>query len=448
MDSLLHDIWSILEHTNHRVVQPKFEPNGCQVEIWQCRNRRRHTRRAAKAQAADGGERPRERNRVSHALEGGEACKIRVRLIVYFKHAQTKEDHKGGLGSCHCVPEWIHIARTEETIKQKHVHNHTLDSLDKFRRSEALLFYARYKVAEGGYSYSAVRRWMQAKYSEYTSQVEHLKISDVANAARPWRDLNRDLELIEPVEDPSAEVEQEKKFLDLLETTTAMGLRRGLAEVCKQMPAAVAIALTHLAAAQEMQKEQDMADQLLEGDDIPIPEPGMPERLRTGSHYKPQYYPVQATTMHSSVAPGSSTLYQQPPIRNEPIPLMAYDVVPSRSGGPARDQQHLHPGQQMSALLPPASMQTRLPAQQHSPLAPGKQHTNIPPYHSVEQSPLVSVAPSLHENTEAVGDWRPSWAKPTARGASAPSNTEEQTVEKQLNAELAAGGADSQLVSA
>ena len=47
-------------------------------------------------------------------------------------------------------------------------HNHTLESLDKYKRTDALLFFAEHKVIEGGYMYAAVRKWIQDKYSHLT----------------------------------------------------------------------------------------------------------------------------------------------------------------------------------------------------------------------------------------------------------------------------------------
>ncbi len=185
------DYWYFMSNILVRDIAPVTQTNGTVVEIWECRN----CRRAAKMKGDEGtGKRKRETKR--HLLETQEPCKFRFRTLYYIKHADTNEDHQF-LGSCWCLPEWVHIQRTDRCEE----HNHSLKSADQFKRADALTFFARQKVEEGGYMYASVRRWVHEKFNHLTQQTEFLTTSDIANASRSWRNKHRDLELVATIEE-------------------------------------------------------------------------------------------------------------------------------------------------------------------------------------------------------------------------------------------------------
>jgi hypothetical protein len=132
------DYWPHISNIYSRGVGPSMEANGTQVETWECRNQRRQSRHQRIKEP--GGQGLRKRERKHHLLEGTEMCKLRFHLVAYIKHADNDDEHKKGIGNCNCVPTWLYMEKTRLT--EEYSHNHTMESLDKYKRTDALLFFA------------------------------------------------------------------------------------------------------------------------------------------------------------------------------------------------------------------------------------------------------------------------------------------------------------------
>ncbi|TKA72379.1 hypothetical protein B0A55_06539 [Friedmanniomyces simplex] len=105
--------------------------------------------------------------------------------------------------------------------------------LDRFKRSDALMYFVKNK-AEEGYSYSAVTHWLHDKYGAVTRQAQFLGKQEVANVSQRWRKANRHIELRLVVQEPTAEEVERKKCLDLIHSASSEGLTRALVAVCKR----------------------------------------------------------------------------------------------------------------------------------------------------------------------------------------------------------------------
>ena len=117
-------------------------------EDWECRQRARVTGK----RKIDGNgvrNRPSKRAQMSEA----EPCCLRIRRTYCTVHADSEEDHKAGIFSCRCIPEWLYLERTQGCANTRHTHD--LDEVDKFKRSDALMLFARIKVEEG-YSFATI----------------------------------------------------------------------------------------------------------------------------------------------------------------------------------------------------------------------------------------------------------------------------------------------------
>jgi hypothetical protein len=440
------DYWPHVSNIWARGVGPWWDTNGTQLETWECRNQRRQSRHQRIKTPAGQGLRKRERK--LHLLEGTEMCKVRFRITAHINHAETEEDHKKGLGTCNCVPEWMFVERMKASIDL--LHNHTLDSLDKYKRTDAMLFFAEQKVIEGGYLYAAVRKWIQDKYSQLTKEVSYLTDHDVANAARRWRVLNRHLELVDTIPESSPEDERRDKCLELIQTTTNDGLQQALKEICKKLPEATKIALPFLESGQVDQSETaTKKSKILEGDEIVIPLPGIPgHRLNTlFKTITPKQTPAQPLANQNqnsnSSAPHSvqQSQPQQPPRQT------------AASNGPPQypNSQHqpllrppLPPQSQFPSLAPmapppPVTNKFRVyqPRVEATPMPPNGAYSVISGGHRLYVPATGSKAPAQSQDT------RPSWAQPdltesNRSKATAKANVEsdESRVQRQLEAEL------------
>ena len=381
-------IWPHISNMYSRSNSVTLEPNGTQLEVWECRNQRRQAKHRREHPTQGLGKRKREKK--NDLLESEEPCKIRFRIVSYVKHANTTdENHKFGLATCNCVPEWVFMERTA-TVKDSMVaHNHSLEALDKFKRSDAVLFFCRLKVEEGGYMYASVRRWLKTHYGDKTKQLEHLSDNDISNAARPWRAANRDLNLIENIEEPSPEEQARQRCLDLLGTARADGLRRALADICHKIPQAVGIALPPLHAAQEKQPDGGDGDgtegEIQEGEDVVIPAPGLPEKVRPV--LKPSPLPPQPKlpSPHKLAGQLPPDVFAQPTTRlvgsySVPGQLDAFNRPSSEMLGP-------HP---LAGQLPPDVYdQQNAAATGHSQQAPFVVH-NAPPQSQLQHATQYS----------------------------------------------------------
>lgn len=429
------DYWPHISNVYARGVGPWWDPsNGIQMETWECRNQRRQSRH--QRYKTPGGAGIRKRERKLNLLEGTEMCRLRFRIHAFIKHAEDgSEEHKKGLGNCNCVPEWLFMERMRASTDVDH--NHTLDSLDKYKRTDALLFFAENKVIEGGYLYAAVRRWIVDNFSHKTKEVGYLTDHDVANAARRWRVQNRELELLDTIPDPNPDDERREKCLKLIATSKMEGLQTALREICKQLPEATKIALPILESSQnDDARPSENNAKILEGDEIVIPVPGIPgHRLNT-------LYKVKT-----------------PP----PKPAAPVEQTPTNAEGGVAQQEK----QQQGKGLPPPSLpaQSRMPHlgsmpppppsfQVYQPRMQAPAAPNIPVmgnYSVISGGHRVQIPAAGSKMAATVADSRPSWAKPNAP-PTVPSHAhpakdeamfekqskenEEQQVQKQLEAEL------------
>ena len=429
------DYWPHISNIYSRGVGPKMEANGTEVETWECRNQRRQSyHQRAKER---GGQGIRKRERKHHLLEGTETCKVRFRLVAYIKHAVNDEDHRKGPGNCDCVPEWLYMEKTKLTEGESH--NHTLESLDKYKRTDAMVFFALHKVMEGGYMYKSVASWIIAKYGHITKQAEFLNHHDVANAAKRWRSQNREVELIEQIPEPSPEDERREKCLKLIHTTTVDGLRNALKEVCARLPEAAAIALPLLESSQLPETAAAEAkSKILQGEEIVVPEPGLPLYRFLAPKPKP---PMEMVTDNSTDLRPGDIHGSGPPTQPQQFgaPLAPAQTPPQY---PGLYQQPLPP--------PPIPPQSHLPTL--APMLPPSQvftpiHFQLPPPPGAYS--VINGGDRLHMPTNGskmamhVNDMRPSWARTGQPDSNTPKDkqveeTEEKEVLRQLEAELLA----------
>lgn len=460
------DYWPHVSNIYARGVGPTMAKNGTQLETWECRNQRRQSRHQRIKGSSGQGKRKRERK--IHLLEGTEMCKLRFRIVAWIRHADSNEDHKKGLGNCNCVPEWMYIEKMQASANLSH--NHTLESLDKYKRTDALLHFCEQKVMEGGYLYKAVCKWMKEKYG-HVKELEFLNDHDVANAARRWRVYNRDLELVDTIPDPKPEDERRDKCLKLIETATVEGLQKALREICSKLPEATEIVVPILESSQRPDIEfDDGPTKILEGDDIIIPAPGLPLYKMYGISNTPMpklgeaHQPVKDSNelqfrIIQGPAPPEQDQAQASP--NQAMPSNGALPNGTSPNGPAQ-----HPNPPHQALPPPPlPAQSQLPllnpdrpptfASMPPPFQPYQPKRAIPPLSpssggdSVVSGGHRMHVPSSGSKVSAPGPLpsipRPSWAKPGkndsvgAKGEQKLKENEEtddQRVQRQLEAEL------------
>lgn len=255
----------------------RVETHGLDVELWGCRLANKRIRDTDDTDDREKLDAPVKKRHKARNLEGSELCNMGIRRVYCLKHADTDEAHKNGLNACRCTPEWIHVQRTEKSIANDHKHSHTLEVMDRFRRSHALLYFAGYKVDEGNYVASVVLAWIKAKYGKITKQLNYLVASDISNASRHWRKKHPNMETNERILEDDPEAENRKQCFDMLATTSSDGLRNALEELFRQVPGAIAVAKPILEAAQETPSiRPEEPAKVLEGIDIVIPAPGLP----------------------------------------------------------------------------------------------------------------------------------------------------------------------------
>lgn len=429
------DYWPHISNIYARGVGPWWEKNGIQLETWECRNQRRQSRHQRVKEPM--GQGIRKRVRKLHLLEGTEMCKVRFRLHAFVKHAlDGSEDHTKGLGVCNCVPEWVFIDRMRASADLEH--NHALESLDKYKRTDALLFFAEQKVREGGYLYAAVRKWIYDHYSHVTKEVQYLSDHDVANAARKWRVQNRELELLDTIPDPNPDDERRERCLELLPSTKLEGLQRAMREICNQLPEATKIALPLLESSQiaGLQPSEDNS-KFIEGDDIVIPQPGVPGH-RLNTLYKmpdpPPKSPQPVINQNSNMSPpaiGGTVLHLQ----SQGCPSIPMHAVPQTNQPhglplprpPLPAQSQLPP---LAPMAPPQPIQTKFHVYQ-----PRKQALSPPgpisgAYSVISGGHRVQIPTAGSKMAEKPHDTRPSWAKPD-KPPPVPSN-DQRAVERRL----------------
>lgn len=311
------DYWPHVSNLYMRSSRPSTHVNGIVSEAWECRIRRRVTMKG-KDKSGTG---IRQRQSKDEMLGDVGECKVRLILTSYTKHVESQEACGGpGFGNCHCLAEWLYVARTNHTADIREHHTHSLDLLDMYKRSDAIMYFCKVKVEEGQYSYAAVLRWVKEKYGPITSQLQHLNKADVANVARPWRLLNKDVELRAEIVEETDEHRQRTECLDSIQSTSAEQLRKALVEVCKVYPQAVNIISPFM---EKPPDSQDRSKPIVEGPDIILPFPGRSRKRRM-----PCDPPSPGTP--SNGPPGPT----QPVVQGVQAPLQLSQSYPQASSNP------------------------------------------------------------------------------------------------------------------
>ncbi|KAK4961995.1 hypothetical protein LTR10_002489 [Elasticomyces elasticus] len=339
--------WSHMTNVWMRSTREQAKPEGAWVEAWECRHRKRVT---AKHKSKEGRGAWQSKRQL---LKESTPCPMRIRMAYYIRHADTDENHDGGIFMCQCLPEWMYLEKSPK-CKGDTVHNHDIDMLDRFKRSDAMMFFVKNK-AEEGYAYSAVTHWLHDKYNSVTRQAQYVGKQEVANVSQKWRKANRHVELRMVIEEPSAEEVKKKKCLDLIHSATTEGATRALLAVCKRLPEAIDIALPLLEALQDQGSSEDAStNALLEGDKIVVPPPGLPDKIREKTPPPPPP-PKQASSSRSAASTESSGLRWQAPRIGQPSPMVPPPIqhgllltgpVPLPGGPPPnvpREGQAMHP---------------------------------------------------------------------------------------------------------
>ncbi|KAK5707510.1 hypothetical protein LTR97_000044 [Elasticomyces elasticus] len=414
--------WSHMTNVWMRSTREQAKPEGAWVEAWECRHRKRVTAKHKPKEGRGAWQSKRQ------LLKESTPCPMRIRMAYYIRHADTDENHNGGIFMCQCLPEWMYLGKSPK-CKGDTVHNHDIDMLDRFKRSDAMMFFVKNK-AEEGYAYSAVTHWLHDKYNSVTRQAQYVGKQEVANVSQKWRKANRHVELRMVIEEPSAEEVKKKKCLDLIHSATTEGATRALLAVCKRLPEAIDIALPLLEALQDQGSSEDAStNALLEGDKIVVPPPGLPDKIREKTPPPPPP-PKQASSSRSAASTESSGLRWQAPRIGQPSPmgpppiqhgLLLTGPVPVPGGPPPdipREGQAMHP-----RGVPPQGVEVQAgyanygrPPQSHpswqGPYVPqsavdanprpwaqqpsGQQYYGPPPQAPTNSAPPVSTVPGHH----------------------------------------------------
>ncbi|KAK3657850.1 hypothetical protein LTR56_002232 [Elasticomyces elasticus] len=416
--------WSHMTNVWMRSTREQAKPEGAWVEAWECRHRKRVT---AKHKSKEGRGAWQSKRQL---LKESTPCPMRIRMAYYIRHADTDENHNGGIFMCQCLPEWMYLEKSPK-CKGDTVHNHDIDMLDRFKRSDAMMFFVKNK-AEEGYAYSAVTHWLHDKYNSVTRQAQYVGKQEVANVSQKWRKANRHVELRMIIEEHSAEEVKKKKCLDLIHSATTEGATGALLAVCKRLPEAIAIALPLLEALQDQGLSEDAStNALLEGDKIVVPPPGLPDKIREKTPPPPPP-PKQASSSRSAASMESSGLRWQAPRIGQPSPMGPHPIqhglsltgpVPVPGGPPAsvpREGQAMHsrgvPPQHQGVEVQAGYANYGRPPQSHpswqGPYVPqsavdanprpwaqqpaGQQYYGPPPQAPTNSAPPVSTIPGHH----------------------------------------------------
>ncbi|OQO14836.1 hypothetical protein B0A48_00218 [Cryoendolithus antarcticus] len=198
--------------------------NGTQVESWGCRSTKPMER---KSRSFGNGLRVKAR-RVT-MFEEQERCKLRLRVLSFTNHAGTGKEHAHWGVHCHCIPEWVYISR-ECAPDIEHTHGTAI--MEKYRKSDATLYFGRLKVEEG-YGYGAVEDWLRKEFSDATEQIQYVTKTDIANMTRPWRQRHPNHPLTLKVEPDTEEVSTMKVLVDAVLEAPEDDVRTVLRELCK-----------------------------------------------------------------------------------------------------------------------------------------------------------------------------------------------------------------------
>nr|OQO30266.1 hypothetical protein B0A51_01814 [Rachicladosporium sp. CCFEE 5018] len=198
--------------------------NGTQVESWGCRSTKPMERKTRSV-----GKGLRVKARRVTMFEDQERCKLRLRVLSFTNHAGTGKEHALWGVHCHCIPEWVYISR-ECTPDIEHTHGTTI--MEKYRKSDAMLYFGRLKVEEG-YGYGAVEDWLRKEFSDASEQIQYVTKTDIANMTRPWRQKHPNHPLTLKVEPDTEEVSTMKVLVDAVVEAPEEDVRTVLRELCK-----------------------------------------------------------------------------------------------------------------------------------------------------------------------------------------------------------------------
>jgi hypothetical protein len=248
----------------------------------------------------------------------------------FTRHAATPEDHeRWGGGACRCVAEWVHFER-DCVDGDPTEHAHDQEAVDEWKHSEAIAVFAKIKCEEGN-SYSAVAKWLRKEFGDVNKQVYKFEKGDVANAAQPWRNDNKDLVLREEVPEDSDEMITMRRCVDAILEANAGSMRAALREVCKDSDALTKVVLGVLeknkpaVTAEERQQEPW---KLTEGVTLlDLPPPGVSRKVQEDAGVKGPILVPQGPAPReyvNSIRPGRSEhdrAQAHPYTRNFPTPL-------------------------------------------------------------------------------------------------------------------------------
>lgn len=363
------DYWPHMTNIWMRSQSRDTDEHGVTEEAWECRHRRRI--KGVKIPRTSKGDRHRLSKR--HMIEKADACRMRIRLTHYTKHADTKENHKTGFGACKCIPEWMHLRRTDKIAD--HEHNHDIDMLDRFRRSDGIMYFTKLK-AEEGFSYAGVAHWIHEKYDNVTKQALYMTKQEVANVASQWRRANRDVELRDSPKDWTPEEQRKVQCLDLAHTTKSEGLIRALAAVFERLPEAIEMAMPVLEA--NRVHNVDAAVQgaaIAEGDKIVAPFPGFPW-FRRGPHFND----IELSAIVNAHAQQRAETQRREAVEGGPPPPPQQSQTPTgaphRPGPVTGTTHHVPPGPAWTLDHPPPRQPPPMP---HHP--PAGHPPPPPPHH-------------------------------------------------------------------
>lgn len=276
-------------------------------------------------------------------------------------------------------------------------------------------------------------KWLKEKYGHITPQVNHVSKQDIANVSRPWRLLNKDVELRQQVEEETDWEQQRRNCLDSISSTSAPQLVKALVAVCTQMPQAIDLVLPFL---EKAASPESRADPIKMGADIVIPPPGCPlAKQYTNSNYKGQILTPEEVAERARGSQGAPT-QPPPPSQQRASP---HNGVPNPNGGPAEREvrnQFGHslrkqpdprrPGQFLLTTTDLSHVPVQVPPQTGAVpyRAPARGHASGP---QVSQRAMTTTwlsssapHPTIHTNQPIVAqvspaDSRPSWALPVAK---------------------------------
>ncbi|KAK6437965.1 hypothetical protein LTR95_005842 [Oleoguttula sp. CCFEE 5521] len=264
--------------------------NGTQVESWGCRSTKPMERKSRSV-----GKGLRVKARRVTMFEDQERCKLRLRVLSFTNHAGTGKEHAHWGVHCHCIPEWVYISR-ECAPDIEHTHGTMI--MEKYRKSDAMLYFGRLKVEEG-YGYGAVEDWLRKEYSGATEQIQYVTKTDIANMTRPWRQKHPNHPLTLKIEPDTEEVSTMKVLVDAVVEAPEDDVRMVLRELCKDSEEMTNVILGMLekrksdcmeraavAAAADAVVDDDQVDKsphtpwrLMEGELKTLPFPGFPRKF-------------------------------------------------------------------------------------------------------------------------------------------------------------------------